>query len=380
MLTLPPLSLYVHIPWCIRKCPYCDFNSHQADQKLPEQEYLHSLEEDLKKDLNYVQGRKLVSLFFGGGTPSLFSGRAICQVIAMADRLIGFEPHAEITLEANPGTVDQHYFKDYIAAGVNRISLGIQSFNPEHLKTLGRIHSGEDARHAIALLQKLGFENINLDLMHGLPGQTAHQAVEDIETALSFGPAHISWYQLTIEPNTAFYSKPPTLPDEEQLEAIQQTGQELLIANGFEQYEVSAWCQTGKQSRHNLNYWEFGDYLGIGAGAHSKITLAEQNALFRFNKTRMPQDYLNPEKAFYRAAEPVAEKDRPIEFLLNALRLKQGVPLPYFSQRTGLPWASIARQWNSLEARGLLQPAMNRLQTTNLGYRYLNSVLTELDK
>ena len=292
MLSLPPLSLYVHIPWCIKKCPYCDFNSHQATTTIPEQAYVQALVNDLEADLAWVQGRTLQSIFFGGGTPSLFSGAAIAEILNTAEKLIGFDPAIEITLEANPGTAEQQKFADFHSAGVNRLSIGVQSFNDQQLQQLGRIHNGKDALKAIDTAKTAGFNNFNIDLMHGLPAQTMAQAEADIQLAIQTGAQHISWYQLTIEPNTEFYSRPPLLPSDDHLADIQNIGSQKLQHACFSQYEVSAFALDGQRSKHNMNYWQFGDYLGIGAGAHGKVTLPELNQVLRSSKTRQPDHYL----------------------------------------------------------------------------------------
>ncbi|HMY82651.1 MAG TPA: radical SAM family heme chaperone HemW, partial [Agitococcus sp.] len=289
MSSLPPLSLYIHVPWCVRKCPYCDFNSHTSPQSLPEKAYVAALIADLQADLAWVQGRKIGSVFIGGGTPSLFSGQTYQDLFTQLRQHLDFSSDCEVTLEANPATVEHDNFEGYLVAGINRLSLGVQSFNPTHLQTLGRIHSQQDAFNAIQLAKTAGFSNFNLDLMHGLPQQDLSQALEDIDYALSFKPTHLSWYQLTIEPNTAFYRQPPALPDDDILWAIQEAGQQKLAQAGFQQYEVSAYSQQ-RPSKHNLNYWQFGDYLAIGAGAHGKVTTPE--GIFRYRKTRLPKDYL----------------------------------------------------------------------------------------
>ena len=278
--SLPPLSLYVHIPWCVRKCPYCDFNSHAAGPEIPEQAYIQRLIADLQQDQPWAQGRKLTSIFFGGGTPSLFSAAGIGQIVSAAEKIIGFNEDIEITLEANPGTFEQEKFSGFRSAGINRLSIGIQSFNDAHLTKLGRIHSGNQALSAIDTARTAGFENFNLDLMHGLSGQSLAEASADIQQAIDLGAKHISWYQLTIEPNTEFYSRPPQLPEDDILADIQQMGMALLDEHGFGQYEVSAFAQPGQRSEHNINYWQFGDYLGIGAGAHGKITCPISSRLF----------------------------------------------------------------------------------------------------
>ena len=375
MLQLPPLSLYVHIPWCVRKCPYCDFNSHEAGQTIPEQDYVRALIEDLKADLAWVQGRKLHSIFFGGGTPSLFSGQAIGDILKAAEKLIGFETDIEITLEANPGTFEQQKFSDFYSAGVNRLSIGIQSFNNQHLQRLGRIHDGEQAIKAIATAQLAGFDNFNIDLMHGLPEQSLEQAQADIQQAIDSGAQHISWYQLTIEPNTAFYSKPPPLPNDDRLADIQQGGMNLLHEHQFGQYEVSAFALHGQTSRHNINYWEFGDYLGIGAGAHGKITLPEQDSVIRTSKTRQPDHYLAREGSLLVQNSAISRDEMALEFMMNGLRLKNGVATEYFIPRTGLDKLSVATQVADLQRKGLMEPDSDRYKTTHLGYQFLNTVL-----
>jgi putative oxygen-independent coproporphyrinogen III oxidase len=370
---LPPLSLYVHIPWCVRKCPYCDFNSHEAAQ-IPEDMYVDALVADLQQDLPMVQGRRLQSVFFGGGTPSLFSGSSIARILDAADKNIGFAEQAEITLETNPGTAEYHNLAGYKAAGVNRISFGIQSFKNEHLQALGRIHNSGEAVLAIEKARKAGFTNINLDLMHGLPGQSVQDAVSDLTRAIEQQPEHISWYQLTIEPNTVFYSRPPALPEDEILADIQDAGQELLAQAGFRQYEVSAYARPGRQSLHNLNYWQFGDYLGIGAGAHGKISYPEEQ-IIRYRKTRKPADYLHAEKPFTAGSEPVPLEQQPLEFMMNALRLVDGVPRSFFAERTQLSDSALAPHLPALIAKGLLTGDPARLQPTALGLRFLNDIL-----
>ena len=379
MLQLPPLSLYIHIPWCVRKCPYCDFNSHEASGEIPEQAYIDALIADLKTDLSWVQGRKLHSVFFGGGTPSLFSGKGIGEVLRVAEELIGFEADVEITLEANPGTVEQQRFADFREAGVNRLSIGVQSFNQEHLRKLGRIHSGEQALQAIATTKSVGFDNFNIDLMHGLPEQTTAEAVRDLQLALDNGAQHISWYQLTIEPNTAFYSHPPVLPNDDFLADIQQAGMAILQEYGFAQYEVSAFALAGKMSQHNFNYWQFGDYLGIGAGAHGKITVPADKTVIRTTKTRLPAHYLARDGSAPARRKSIASAEIALEFMMNGLRLKQGVPTAYLSERTGLATSAIEAQIRNLQSKGLMESNSEKYQTTALGYQFLNTVLQSFD-
>ncbi|HLS99733.1 MAG TPA: radical SAM family heme chaperone HemW [Porticoccaceae bacterium] len=379
MLELPPLTLYVHIPWCVRKCPYCDFNSHEPGGEVPEEAYLGALLADLTTELDDVQGRRLAAIFIGGGTPSLFSPRGIAAILDGAERLIGFDPDIEITLEANPGTLERGRFAGYRAAGVNRLSIGVQSFDNRQLHQLGRIHDRAAAIAAIHAARAAGFANLNLDLMHGLPGQTPDEALADLRLACDLDPTHLSWYQLTIEPNTVFHKRPPTLPDEEVLGAIQDAGEEHLTAAGLRPYEVSAWTRPGHESRHNLNYWRFGDYLGIGAGAHGKVTRPGEGRILRTSKTRAPADYLARDGDWRASRQAVAADELPFEFMMNALRLVDGVEPALYPARTGLDFAPLAPRWRTLRERGLVSDPAERLATTALGLRYLNSVLAALD-
>jgi oxygen-independent coproporphyrinogen-3 oxidase len=374
--TLPPLSLYIHVPWCVRKCPYCDFNSHAQQGALPEREYLDALLADLDLDLAAVQGRPLQSIFFGGGTPSLLAPAIIGAILDGVAARIGFTADIEITLEANPGTVEQERFHGLRAAGVNRLALGIQSLNPRHLLALGRIHDRAQALGAVAQARRAGFDNINLDLMHGLPEQSVADAVADLRQAIELAPEHLSWYQLTIEPNTEFYKRPPPLPPDDTLAAIQEHGATALAAAGYRQYEVSAFSRPGRQARHNCNYWLFGDYLGIGAGAHGKLSRLD-GGIERTRKTRLPKDYLAGGGRGDRNAEPIASGDLPFEFMINALRLHAGFPRALYTERTGLPWASAAAGVEALIARGLLRADADTIAPTALGRRFLNDVLTE---
>ena len=375
MLQLPPLALYIHIPWCVRKCPYCDFNSHAADV-IPENEYVACLLADLQQDLPYVQGRPLQSIFFGGGTPSLFSAAAISQILQGVRAAIPFADDIEVTLEANPGTAEAEKFAGFRAAGVNRLSLGVQSFDPQQLQGLGRIHDSAQAAAAVRLAQGAGFDRINIDLMHGLPGQTVEAALADLQQALDLGVSHLSWYQLTIEPNTAFYRQPPPLPPDETLWAIQQQGQALLRSAGRAQYEVSAYAHPGQACRHNLNYWQFGDYLGIGAGAHGKVTLPGEGQVVRYSKTRLPRDYLARAGNWLAERHALPPADLPFEFMLNALRLVEGVPAGLFADRTGLSLDCIRPLWQDLRRRGLVADDAARLVTSPQGFLFLNDVLT----
>ena len=332
---LPPLSLYIHIPWCVRKCPYCDFNSHQAEQKIPEQAYIQALLQDLDEELALVQGRPLQSIFFGGGTPSLFSAEGIDAILTGVGERIDFTDTIEITLEANPGTVEQQRFEGYAKAGINRLSIGVQSFQQPQLTALGRIHDASEAITAAQAAIHAGISNFNIDLMHGLPGQEPEQALADLQQAVALSPTHLSWYQLTIEKNTAFYKHPPQLPEEDILFDIQHSGEAFLQQQGFNQYEVSAYSQADKQAAHNLNYWQFGDYIGIGTGAHGKLTDLDRGLLIRRQKTRLPDDYLNERNRFC-SLEKISSDDEVIfEFMLNALRLNQGFSHSLFSERTG---------------------------------------------
>jgi len=378
-LALPPLSLYVHIPWCVKKCPYCDFNSHTANNQLPEEEYLQALIQDLELELPYVQGRKLSSIFFGGGTPSLFSAETIGRIIQAAQRRIGFASNIEITLEANPGTFEQEKFSGYRSVGINRLSIGIQSFNNNQLEALGRIHSSEQAINAVDTARKAGFKNINLDLMHGLPGQDISGAMADLQQAIDLNPNHISWYQLTIEPNTVFYNKPPTLPKDIILESIQEKGLKLLAKNGYQQYEVSAYCKEGNNSAHNMNYWEFGDYLGIGAGAHGKVTLESEQRIIRTTKTRKPDDYLTREHSYTANSHSIPREELPLEFMMNAMRLNHGVQKQFFTERTGISVAAIQHALDKLQKLGFMEQENNHLMPTEKGHQFLNNILEIFD-
>jgi len=372
---LPPLGLYIHIPWCLKKCPYCDFNSHAIEGDLPEAEYCEQLTKDMTLDLPLVQGRQLDSIFIGGGTPSLFSPDNIGELLEKVSAGIPFAPDIEITLEANPGTFEIEKFSRFREAGINRLSIGIQSFNQQKLSALGRVHSDQEALNAAANASNAGFDNYNLDLMFGLPGQTMQQVLDDLEAAQSFHPTHLSWYQLTLEPNTLFYSKPPALPDDDFIAELQEKGIALLEKNGFNRYEVSAFSIPGKNSVHNMNYWQFGDYLGIGAGAHGKITLSEERKIIRTRKTRQPSSYLKQQDSFTAEFKEINESDLPLEFLMNALRLCAGCDTNLFEERTGLSVNRIQAQINSLRNKGLLQE--ERLAATDRGFLFLNSLLQE---
>jgi oxygen-independent coproporphyrinogen-3 oxidase len=371
-----PLALYVHWPWCVQKCPYCDFNSHVA-RDADEARYARALLDDWALQLPALSGRSISSIFFGGGTPSLAHPRFIAAVLDRVAKDATLTRDCEITLEANPGTVDEAHFAAYYAAGVNRLSLGIQSFDTELLKQIGRIHDGVQAQQAIELARKIGFNNINLDLMVGLPSQTEQTALADIETALSFAPEHLSHYQLTLEPNTPFFARPPKgLPDEDLADTLQLVCHQRLEAAGFDRYEVSAWqAKRGNASRHNLNYWQFGDYVGIGAGAHGKLTLAD-GTIVRTDHAKSPVRYVQDiESGLLAKTERIDAKNLPFEFLMNALRLREGVDLEKYEKRTGLNLASIESQWKQGVDDGFLLPMTHTLTTTDLGYRYLNHIL-----
>jgi oxygen-independent coproporphyrinogen-3 oxidase len=371
---LPPLALYVHIPWCVRKCPYCDFNSHTASPVLPEQAYVDALLADLDQDLAHVHGRELSSIFFGGGTPSLFSADALGRLLKGVEQRIRFASDIEITLEANPGTFEQAKFSAYRGLGINRLSIGIQSFQEEKLKALGRIHNGDEAIRAADMARQAGFDNFNLDLMHGLPDQSQDDALGDLRQAIALAPTHLSWYQLTLEPNTVFWNQPPTLPEDDILWDIQEAGQTLLAEHGYAQYEVSAYAQPGRPARHNLNYWSFGDFIGIGAGAHGKLSHPD-GRIVRTWKTRLPKDYLNPDKAFKAGEKLVSLEEMPFDFLMNALRLTDGVAAELFPQRTGLSLDTLASARKQAEQRGLMDTDPTRLVASPQGQLFLNDLL-----
>ena len=381
-LPAPPLSLYIHIPWCVKKCPYCDFNSHAQVGGLPEDAYIAALLADLDRDLadfgEATMARPLHSIFFGGGTPSLFSPDSIARILDGVRQRLPFEAAIETTLETNPGTVEHGRFDGYRAAGVNRISFGVQSFDDEKLRRLGRIHSASDAARAVGEARDAGFDNFNIDLMYALPGQDLAGAARDIEQAIALAPTHISHYQLTIEPNTAFAAQPPVLPDSDAAWDMQEHCQGLLAAAGYAQYEISAYAQDGRRSRHNLNYWQFGDYLGIGAGAHGKITDPASGRIRRRAKQRTPRSYLeNAGQARAIASEAtLAALDLPFEYMMNALRLVEGVPAAEFTQRTGLGMSAIAPILADARKRGWLIESERILRTTETGQRFLNDVIS----
>lgn len=369
-----PLALYVHFPWCERKCPYCDFNSHEQFKPAEQSDYIDALLSDLEQQLGSLHQRPLHSIFLGGGTPSLFSGASIERLLGAIDKRWGIGRDVEVTMEANPGSAEAVRFRSYRNAGVNRLSLGIQSFANRHLKALGRIHDRDQAIRAIAAA-RLNFDRINLDIMHGLSGQTTAEALDDLAMAVDRAEGHISWYQLTIERNTAFWSKPPSLPGDDSLADIQDAGEAYLRESGFDQYEVSAWARPGQQSSHNLNYWTFGDYLGIGAGAHGKIT-RPSGEVIRRQRSRLPRDYMAAIADNKPPLQQVIPGDQlPVEFMLNALRLRGGVNEQLYRARTGLDATDIAGIRSELVSEGLLSDAPDRLAVTPLGFRFLNDVV-----
>ena len=369
LLKLPPLSLYIHYPWCLKKCPYCDFNSHDSEVQ---EGYINALLRDLDEDLQYVQERKINSIFIGGGTPSLMSVKDVTDLfIGLNDRL-EFSPNIEITLEANPGTFEVERFAEYRNVGINRLSIGVQSFNDEHLKFLGRIHSGKEAQNAILKAQSVGFNNINIDLMYGLKGQSIEQCISDITRAISLNPSHISFYQLTLEPNTLFFKFPPRLPGDEVIWEMGENGSRLLNQSGFHQYEVSAYSKS--PSVHNLNYWEFGDYIGVGAGAHGKITKINSSEIVRTLKVKSPKDYLvsvnkNKQNSRINLVENLA-----FEFMLNSLRLIDGFDLKLFESRTGQSIELLKSQMKRAKKLGLLDAENHRIKPTSRGFSFLNDL------
>jgi len=371
---LPPLSLYIHIPWCVRKCPYCDFNSHEVRGTAPEADYIAALVADLEAALPLIWGRKVYTVFFGGGTPSVFSAAGIGQIIDAVRARLPLSVDAEITLEANPGTFEAEKFRAFRAAGVNRLSIGIQSFNPAHLKALGRIHNDGEARRAIDIARE-HFENFNLDLMYGLPGQTVDEARTDIAAALAVAPPHLSVYHMTLEPNTYFHRYPPVLPDDDVTAEMQKNAEGALAAAGYRHYETSAFAQPGRQSRHNMNYWTFGDYLGIGAGAHSKISFPQR--ILRQARYKQPKQYMESAASGNAVQEShdIAGDEVGFEFMMNALRLNGGFPLVLFEERAGMPLTSVLKQLDLAEGKGLITRDHQRVEPTPLGRRFLNDLL-----
>lgn len=374
---IPPLSLYIHIPWCVRKCPYCDFNSHAVHDNVPEQEYVTALLADLEQDLPKVIGRNIETLFIGGGTPSLFSPDAIYRLLEEIRHRLPVSPTAEITLEANPGTVDSGRFRGFHQAGIDRLSIGIQSFNEDCLNHLGRIHGQYAAYQAIEQAQQAGFVRLNLDMMFGLPGQTVGMALQDLETALHFSPSHLSWYQLTLEPNTAFYQHPPQLPDDDNLYEMQCVGQALLKNKGYVHYEISAFAQPGQYCQHNMNYWQFGDYLGIGAGAHGKLTDVVQGIITRFSKQRHPKIYMETAStaAVIATTTRLSHQDIGLEFMMNTLRLREGFTLDQLTARTGLTIVDLSAPLQQAYQQGWLIQDYHTIRPTEQGWWFLNDVL-----
>ena len=369
-----PLSLYIHIPWCIRKCPYCDFNSHKSPDILPEDEYINALIADLKTDLLAFPKKNLESIFIGGGTPSLFLASSFDKLLNEINKLINFADNIEITLEANPGTVEQKRFSDYRALGINRLSLGIQSFDANKLKALGRIHNDDDAHCAIKTARKVGFDNLNIDLMHSLPNQTISEAINDLRTGLNHEPEHLSWYQLTLEPNTVFYKKRPTLTSEDDTISIEEEGFDLLQNHNLTRYEISAFAKEGRHSRHNLNYWLFGDYFGIGAGAHGKLTTNSFKSINRTRKHKQPRDYLNQDKSFLCGNDKIASNELIFEFMLNTTRLQQPINNNLFFERTNLQFEDLLPKLQIAKAKKLITINDSYWQVTNLGRQFTNDL------
>lgn len=374
MQPLPPLSLYIHFPWCIQKCPYCDFNSHTLKQDLPEIVYVNRLLDDLTADLMYVQQRTITSIFMGGGTPSLFSAAALTHLLAGIRERLTLAPDCEITLEANPGTAEAQHFAGYRAAGINRLSLGVQSFCDTQLKQLGRIHNALHAHRAIEMAREAGFENFNLDLMYGLPNQTHSDLLQDLTTAIACAPTHISWYQLTLEPNTPFYKHPPTLPHDDALAMWEEDGRRLLSEHGYARYEISAYAKHDLPSRHNLNYWQYGDYLGIGAGAHSKLTVAETGSIHRLQKQKHPKRFLDASLPFIQAETVVAFEDRLFEFALNHFRLLTPIEKTLFEDRTHCNWQQFLDTLAPWEEKGCLKRTPDTVCLTDKGILFVNDI------
>ena len=375
-LSLPPLSLYVHLPWCVRKCPYCDFNSHAARDEIPARRYVDALLADLEQDLPLVWGRTVHSIFFGGGTPSLFGADQFERLLGGFGSLLNLAPGAEITLEANPGTTERDSFLAYREAGINRVSLGVQSFDERMLARIGRIHGRAEIERSLESIHRSGIENFNLDLMFALPGQGIDSAVDDVRRAVAFGPTHLSHYQLTLEPNTAFFANPPKLPGDDSAWAMQEHCAELLAEAGMVNYEVSAWTTPGNECRHNRNYWEYGDFLGIGAGAHGKITLPAEDAVQRRIRKRHPEAWMTAVEEGDGLAEVqvIGVSDRIFEFFLNQLRLREGVCKSQFSPRTGVAWEKVEDRVSQVVKTGLMEDRGERLVPTETGWRFINEI------
>ncbi|MNR88981.1 Oxygen-independent coproporphyrinogen-III oxidase 1 [compost metagenome] len=371
--TLPPLSLYVHFPWCVKKCPYCDFNSHEATGAFPEDEYLSALRADLEMALPLIWGRKIYTIFIGGGTPSLLSAAGLDRLLSDIRTLLPLDGAVEITMEANPGTFEAEKFKSYRASGINRLSIGIQSFNGHHLQALGRIHDGDEARRAVDIAAS-NFDNFNLDLMYALPSQTLAEAQQDVQTAIAYAPPHLSLYHLTMEPNTVFAKYPPVVPDDDASADMQDMIEQETSAAGYQHYEVSAYGQPQRQARHNLNYWQFGDYLGIGAGAHSKISFPHR--VIRQARYKQPKSYMEQMRLGNAVQEEkeITRSEMGFEFMLNAMRLVEGVDVNMFAERTGMPLNAVERALNEAEAKGLLYRDHKTIKPTVLGQRFLNDL------
>ncbi len=376
-LVQPPLALYLHFPWCVRKCPYCDFNSHELKTEVPERDYINALLAELDNQLPAIWGRSILSIFMGGGTPSLFSAAALDELFSQLRARLKLSPTIEITLEANPGTFEQEKFRDFRAIGINRLSIGVQSFNPTHLSVLGRIHDQHQATHAAEMAHAAGFDNFNLDLMYGLPGQTVTEAQADIAQAITLQPSHISYYQLTVEPNTAFASHPPQLPVDDTISDIESSTRATLAAAGYQHYETSAFARTSRQCVHNINYWQFGDYLGLGAGAHSKLTHVAQQQIIRHWNCKHPRDYLAQAGATQCIAgtQTLKSTDLVLEFMMNALRLHDGFAPHTFSERTGLALTRIHPVLQIAVERGLLEWTSQYIKPSEQGRRFLNDLL-----
>lgn len=375
MLQLPPLSLYIHIPWCIEKCPYCDFNSHKLRGEIPEQAYLQALVDDLKIDLVYAQGRSLDTIFIGGGTPSLISAQGIGWLLAEIKTKIAFKEDIEITLEANPGAIENSKIAEFHKAGISRFSFGVQSFQQPKLTKLGRIHGVDEAKSAALQAKESKVKTFNLDLMHGLPDQSLEDALFDLQTAIDLQPTHLSWYQLTIEPNTQYFSHPPKLPEDELLWDIQKAGVKLLAANGYMQYEISGYSKAGFECQHNLNYWSFSDYIGIGCGAHGKLTLPLENKIIRTTKVKHPKGYLETSRPFLDDSQIVACEDLAFEYMMNRLRLFAPIPFNEFEAYTGLSIETITQPIQQAIDKGLLLKNADHWLITEQGHRYLNELL-----
>jgi oxygen-independent coproporphyrinogen-3 oxidase len=376
MFQLPPLSLYIHFPWCLQKCPYCDFNSHTLRETIPEKDYIQALLNDFEQELIKIQGRALISIYFGGGTPSLLSDEGVYSLLNQLRKRIEWQDNIEITLEANPGSVDSKHFKGYYEAGINRLSIGIQSFNDEHLKRLGRIHDSKAALQAIQIARASGFNNFNIDLMFGLPKQSYREGLEDLKKAIALSPPHLSWYQLTLEPHTPFFKNPPQLPHHDAVVDLYEAGLACLNHTDLNHYEISAFSRPGFECRHNLNYWSFGDYIGIGAGAHSKITRLDSKNIERYWKKSHPKAYLNANDSFNGGFNILLPEQLPFEFMLNALRAYQMITRELFEQRTGLKFKVLVPALEKADAKGLLEWDWDHIALTNLGKRFYNDIVS----